>query len=75
MNLNSIMRLSYVLGWVFAAVAVVYRGIEMAGAFANRTMPVSSRGVLFFAGFLFIASIASSSLAQAEGGKSKGASA
>lgn len=75
MNLISIMRLSYVLGWVFAAIAVIWRGLEIAGITVLSNLRLTSRGVLIFAAFLFVASIASATYAQAATGKSKGAAA
>ena len=68
MNLNSIMRYTYVLGWLFAALALVYRALQWAGV-SRLGLPVTSRGVLFFSGFLFVACIATAAYEQATRGK------
>ncbi len=65
--MNTIMRLSYMLAWVFAALAVIYRGLEIVAASAVQRLPLSSRHVLFFSGFLFVATIATAAYAQATG--------
>lgn len=65
MNLNLVMRLTYLLAWAFAAFAVIYRLLEIVGLSALRVLPVTSRGVLFFSGFLFIATIATAAYAKA----------
>lgn len=77
MNLKSVMRLTYFFAWVFAALALIYRALAYAGVLYVR-LPASSRGVLFFSVFLFIATIATGVYAQAHGateGQSKGTSA
>ena len=66
--MNSVMRWSYLLAWVFAALAVGARGLETIGVHALSSMPVTSRGLLFFSGFLFLATIATGTYAQASGG-------
>ena len=65
MNLNSIMRYTYVLGWLFAALALVYRGLQCIMGASRMGLPVTSRGVLFFSGFLFLACIATAAYEQA----------
>ena len=65
--MSSMVRLSYLLGWLFAAVAVIYKGLEIAGVHALDRMPISARGVLFFACFLFLATVASAAYEQAQG--------
>lgn len=67
MNLNSAMRLTYLLAWVFTAVAVIYRALEVMSVTAVRVLPVTSRGVLFFGGFLFLATIATAEYMRAQG--------
>lgn len=67
MNLNSVMRLSYLLAWVFAAIAVIYRALEMFHVVPNNVLQVSSRGVMFLSGILFLATIATAAYAQAAG--------
>ncbi len=67
MNLTGIMRISYLLGWVFAVLAVVYRGLQMLGIQALNRVGVTSRGVLFFSGFLFLVTVATAAYAQTQG--------
>jgi len=64
MNLRSVMRYTYSLGWFFGAVAILYRLLEriFPGMFHN--LPASSRGVLFFSGLLFLSTIATGIYAQ-----------
>ncbi len=66
MNLNSIMRSTYMLGWIFAVLALVYRALQMAGV-VQSLAGATSRGVLFFSGFLFLVTIATAAYAQASG--------
>ncbi len=58
MDLTGIMRISFVLGWVFAALAIVYRGLQMFGIQALNRIGVNSGGVLFFSCFLFLVTVA-----------------
>lgn len=77
MNLKSVMRLTYLFAWVFAILALIYRALAFAGVIYV-DLPATSRGVLFFSAFLFMASIATGVYAQAHGateGQSKGPSA
>jgi hypothetical protein len=77
MNLKFVMRMTYLFAWVFAILALIYRGLAYAGVIYV-TLPASSRGVLFFSAFLFMATIATGVYAQVYGatdGKSKGPSA
>jgi len=67
----STMRLSYILGWIFAAIAVLDKALVALGVQAVDRMPVSPRGILFFAGFLFLATIASAAYEQAQGPTTK----
>ena len=66
MNLNSIMRYTYLLGWLFAALAVAYRGLELMSLIR---LPITSRGVFLFSCFLFLACIATAAYAQVTAGK------
>ena len=70
--MSSVMRLSYVLGWLFAAVAVVSKALEAVGVQAVQKLPASPRGILFFAGFLFLATVASAACEQAQSSGAKG---
>jgi hypothetical protein len=56
MNLNLIMRYTYSLAWALAALAIIYRALLYLRLPLN--LPVSSRGVFFASGFLFLACIA-----------------
>ena len=71
--MSGMIRISYVLGWVFAAVAVLCKGLDAAGVAVLSKLPVSPRGVLFFAGFLFLATIASAAYEQSQNTKGRGA--
>ncbi|MGH9521395.1 MAG: hypothetical protein ACRD3E_02550 [Terriglobales bacterium] len=64
MNLYSVARLTYVSAWIFAAISLLYRAVLFTGRIYRPLFPASSRGVLFFAAFLFLASIATSQYAQ-----------
>src|SRR6516225_5852996 len=55
MNLSSVMRLSYLLAWVFAAIAIIYRLAELFHVVAKDILGISSRGVMFGSGLLFLA--------------------
>lgn len=72
--MNSAGRVSYVLGWVFVAITVVMKGLEMANVQAVYKVPTSPWGMLFFACALFLATIASAAR-ENSGTKSRGASA
>lgn len=65
MDLKLVIRYTYLLGWAFGAVAVIFRLLEKLGVQVVQAVPLTSRGVLFFAGFLFVACIASCLYAQA----------
>ena len=67
MNLSSVMRLSYLLAWVFAAIAIIYRLAELFHVVAKDILGISSRGVMFGSGLLFLATIATAAYAQAAG--------
>jgi hypothetical protein len=45
-------------GWIFALLAVIYRGLESLGMHRMSSVPVTSRGTLLFSCFLFLACIA-----------------
>ena len=78
MNLYSVARLTYVLAWIFAALSIIYRAVLFTDKIYHPLLPASSRGVLFFAAFLFLASIATAQYAQLQESsrtKSKGTSA
>lgn len=63
MNRNLIMRSTYSLAWVLAMLAVVYRAIQFLRVPIG-SLPVSSRGLLFASGFLFLAGIATNAYEQ-----------
>ncbi len=65
--MTSVMRLSYVLGWLFAALAVLCKALDAIGVQAVQKVPIAPRGILFFAGFLFLATVASAAYEQAQG--------
>jgi preprotein translocase subunit SecG len=69
MNLSSIVRYTYVLGWLFAALSLVYRALQWTMGESRMGLPVSSRGVLFFSCFLFLACIATAAYEQVARGK------
>ena len=68
----SVTRMSYVLGWVFAVVAVLSKGLAATGVEAVHKLPASPRGILFFACFLFLATVATAAYEQAHGSGAKG---
>jgi hypothetical protein len=65
MNLHLVMRWSYLLAWLFGALAVVLRVVERIRGTALSSLPASTRGMLMFAGFLFVASMATAAYEQA----------
>ncbi len=67
MSLNFVMRYTYLFAWVFAVLAIIYRGLQMFGIAWAERLPVTSRGVLIFSGFLFIATMATAAYAKAQG--------
>lgn len=70
--MNSVLRLSYGLGWIFAALSLVCRGLQVMGVHAVDKLPASPRGILFFACFLFLAAIATAVYGQSQGSAAKG---
>jgi len=58
MKLHSTMRYTYSLGWLFGALAILYRIVERLFPGLIQHVPVTSRGMLFFGGFLFVCTIA-----------------
>ena len=77
MNLNSVMRFTYLLAWASAIIAILYRGLQILGMKWIERVPVTSRGVLFFSAFLFLATLATAAYTQAQassGMKGRGAS-
>ena len=78
MSLNLVMRVTYLLGWASAIVALLYRALQILGIEAVKHLPLGSRGILFFGGFMFVATIATAAYAQAQpasGNKPRGAAA
>ncbi len=65
MRILSTMRYTYVLGWVFGALAIVYRVVERFLPGTIQSVPMTSRGMLFFSGLLFVCTIATGIYAQA----------
>jgi len=63
MNLSWIMRSSYWLAWLLAALSVIYRGLEYLRS-PITSLPVTSRGVFFASAFLFLACIATFAYVQ-----------
>ncbi len=61
----STMRYTYVLGWVFGALAILDRIFERFLPGLIQNLPVTSRGMLFFSGLLFVCTIATGIYAQA----------
>ncbi len=77
MNLNSAMRVTYALAWVFAALALIQRALEYV-MLLHVNLPATSRGMLFFSAFLFLATMATAAYAQAQhepGTKARGTTA
>ncbi len=70
--MNSVLRLTYALGWVFAALSLICRGLQVLGVEAVNKLPASPRGILFFACFLFLAAIASAAYGQVQASTGKG---
>jgi hypothetical protein len=66
MNLNFLVRFTYLFAWVAAVVAIIYRGLQIAQVHAVSALPVSSRGLLFLSAFLFLACMATISYAGAQ---------
>lgn len=64
MKLHSAMRYTYLLGWLFGALAILYRVVEWLFPGMIQHIPVTSRGMLFFSGFLFMCTIATGIYAQ-----------
>jgi hypothetical protein len=56
--MNSIMRSTYWLGWIFGLLAIIYRGLQSLGMRQLESLPVTSRGTLLFSCFLFLVCIA-----------------
>ncbi len=66
MNLNSVIRLTYLLGWASAVIAIIYRGLQMTSIAFVRNLPVTSRGFIFFSGLMFRATVATVMYAQSQ---------
>lgn len=64
MKFRSLMRYTYSLGWFFGVLAILYRIVERIFPNMLVRIPVTSRGMLFFSGFLFVCTIATGVYAQ-----------
>jgi len=67
MNLNFVMRYTYLLAWAAFVIAIIYRALQMLSMAWAEKLPVTSRGVLFLSGFLFLATIATAAYSKAQG--------
>ena len=72
--MGSTVQLTYVLGWVFAGIAVLCKGLEALKVDAVDRLPMSPRGILFFACFLFLATVATA-VKEQFGAKGRGTAA
>ena len=71
MNLNFVMRYTYLLAWAAFVIAIIYRALQMLGMAWAEKLPVGSRGVLFLSGFLVVATIATAAYSRAQGSPGK----
>jgi hypothetical protein len=71
MNLNFVLRYTYLLAWAAFVIAIIYRALQILGLGWAEKLPVTSRGVLFLSGFLFVATIATAAYSRAQGSPGK----
>ncbi len=64
MNLIAIVRWTYLLGWITAAAAVLYRLLLLASDSLPRVLTFEPRTLLDFSLFLFVVSIATAAYAH-----------
>ncbi len=64
MNLRAVMRITYGLGWIALAIALIYRALLFTGLFRPENVGFAPRTMLLFSGFVFVVSIATAMYLQ-----------
>lgn len=73
MKLNAVMRYTYLFGWVFLIVGVVYRvGLFAVGSNVEYQLGVAPRSLLLMSGLLFVICMTTGIYAQSGAAPGKG---